>query len=267
MSTTAKVLNVGPKGTQSQSEIRNRIENKQVEIKNWADFHAKISRMSDTAWIFRGVSSPRHYPIPSIGREDQYGPYKRAQEERLFGAFKDRIVSLVPRSGMDDWELLAHAQHVGVPTRLLDWSLSPLVAAFFALCEDSAEDRLIYCAKYSAYIYEVDRKGLSPFENTKEGRFSSPLIFERIRAQRGVFTIHPDPTKLFLPKTSKVLRIKNSFVKEFRKNLFKYGVDYWHVFPDMEGLGKQLKWQYSNKIGLGSLFLKKSGAKKPNSKA
>lgn len=241
----------------SNVDIKSKIDNGHIEVKNWQDFITRISRLSDTSWIFRGVSSPSHYLIPSIGRESQFGPYKRAQEERLFGVFKDRVIAIELRSDFDDWQWLAYAQHVGVPTRLLDWSTSPLIAAFFALSEDKDTDRVIYCAKYSTYIHEVDRLDLSPFENNSVGRFSPPLAFERLRWQRGVFTIHPDPTKPFYHSSMKTFLIKNELVKEFRKKLFKFGIDYWHIYPDAHGLGQQIKWQYANKIGLGSLFMKR----------
>ncbi len=240
----------------SQAVIKAKIDENQIVVRDWSHFHDRIARMSDTGWIFRGVSAPDHYPLPSIGREKQYGHYKRAQEERLFRAFKDRVVAIAPMTGFDDWQLLAYAQHVGVPTRLLDWSTSPLIGAFFALASDVATDRMIYCINYSTYIYEVDAAAVSPFDCSKEGRFSPPLAFDRLRWQRGVFTIYPGPTKMFYRENMKVIRIKQALVQDFRKRLFKYGIDYWHIYPDIHGLGHQLQWQYKNKIGLGTVFMK-----------
>ncbi len=239
----------------SQQAIKARITNSQTIVGTWDHLHRLLGKMTDTAWIFRGVSSPEHYPIPSIGREKQYGPYKRAQEERLFQEFKHRAVTLIHAPEFDNWHWLAYAQHLGVPTRLLDWTASPLIAAFFALQGNSNTDRAIYCVKYSKYIHEVDQKTDSPFDCLTEGRFTPPFVFDRIRAQRGLFTVHPVPTKIFYAENMKVLRIPVDKVEGFRKSLFKYGVDHWYVYPDAEGLGQQMRWQYKAKIGLGSVFM------------
>jgi hypothetical protein len=95
-----------------QAEIRKKIDANQMRVRDWTDFHARISKMSDTTWIFRGVSAPHHYPQPSIGRECQYGPYKLAQEERLLRAFKDRAVALMPAVGHEALRAVA-AIYVG----------------------------------------------------------------------------------------------------------------------------------------------------------
>jgi len=249
---------MGTKSELSQVEIQRAIDTNHIKIKDWADFHAKLEGMRDTGWIFRGVSSPGHYPIPSIGREKVFGPYKRVQEERLFQEFKDRAIALMNDARFNDWDWLAYAQHIGVPTRLLDWTASPLVATFFALESDSREDRVVYAVKYSRFIHEVDHKKCGPFENSRIGRFTAPLAFDRIRAQRGLFTIHPDPTKIFYPRSMKTLLIESSKAPEFRRRLFKYGIDHWHVYPDTHGLGRQLNWQYKNKVGLGQVFSDKA---------
>lgn len=233
------------------------IDSAHVDIKSWKDLHGKLESMRDSGWIFRGVSSPKHYLIPSIGRETVYGPYKLAQEQHLFEEFKNRAVSLIKNHRFDDWDWLAYAQHIGVPTRLLDWSTSPLTALYFALELEGDTDRILYAVKYSRYLREVDHHNTTPFTNTTEGRFTAPLAFDRIRAQRGIFTIHPMPTQIFNPKNLKSFRIKASDVKDYRRKLFKYGIDHWHIYPDSHGLGMQLAWQLKNKVGLGSIFLNK----------
>lgn len=240
---------------ESQASIKARIDRNQEVIKSWTDLHSKLEQMRDTAWIFRGVTGIDHYPIPSIGREALFGHYKRAQEERLFQEFKDRAISLLHDHRLTEWDWLAFAQHIGVPTRLLDWTASPMVAAFFAIESDVKRDRLIYAVKYSRYLFEVENDRCSPFENKTEGRFTAPLIFDRIRAQRGLFTIHPHPTLIFSPKGMRMLRIPYEMVADFRRRLFKYGVDHWFIYPDAQGLGKQMNWQYKNRVGLGRIFM------------
>jgi hypothetical protein len=241
----------------SQKEIRHRIANSRIVVESWEGLHNLFSKMTDTAWIFRGVSSPQHYPVPSIGRESIYGRYKQAQEERLLQEFKHRAVALLRAPDFTDWHWLAYAQHLGVPTRLLDWSASPLIATFFALQGDAETDRGIYCVKYSKFLHEVDQNSKSPFHSMAEGRFTPPLAFDRIRAQRGLFTFHPYPTKTFYRDSLTVVVIPRKYVERFRKALFKYGIDHWYVYPDAEGLGQQMRWQYKTKVGLGSVFMDK----------
>jgi hypothetical protein len=238
----------------SQKEIRLAVDNGHVEIKNWTHLHSEFEKTRDTGWIFRGVTSPSHYLVPSIGREGVFGRYKKAQEERLFEEFKNRAIALMRDGRFNDWDWLAYAQHIGVPTRLLDWTASPLAATFFAVESDTDEDRVIYAVMYSKYIFEIDHKQCGPFENATEGRFTAPLAFDRIRAQRGLFTIHPDPTLIFYPRGLKTWLIKASLASDFRRRLFKYGFDYWHMYPDHQGLGLQLAWQFRHKVGLGSVF-------------
>lgn len=106
------------------------------------------------------------------------------------------------RIGIDDWppeelfEALAVAQHHGVPTRLLDLSYNPLVAAYFAA--ENPPDR----AKQVA-VWCIDRQLLALA--TKELRCSLRFVTvpkarnSNLAAQEGLFLLDLDASKQSRP--------------------------------------------------------------------
>ncbi len=83
--------------------------------------------------VYRGSADARWPLLTSLDRLGGITPphTKRGLEEHILRNFQ-RYSRPHLASARNDWELLVAAQHHGLPTRLLDWSYSPLVAAHFA---------------------------------------------------------------------------------------------------------------------------------------
>lgn len=89
-------------------------------------------------YIFRGQADANWELVTSFDRVYSHVPSKKRRiiEQELIDAFclncERHIRSSYKFSEMDIMEKKSMAQHYGVPTRLLDWSYSPFIAAYFA---------------------------------------------------------------------------------------------------------------------------------------
>jgi hypothetical protein len=114
---------------------------------------------------FRGHAQANWPLIPFLARN----PDHLGQETEIIKRFIQLAVPhLAKDTPRDDWEWIFLMQHHRVPTRLLDWSESPLAALWFAVSSTNADD----VANAGAFWC------LAPLALNKEARFRGRLETE-----------------------------------------------------------------------------------------
>jgi FRG domain-containing protein len=114
-----------------------------VRCQHWDGFKRRVypalfadSTFAEGAYLFRGVADEDWRLVSSFDRYAQSLPLgERAKAaNELLTLFTEECASdtTIDASPDDEFERVAVAQHHGLPTRALDWSRSPYVAAFFA---------------------------------------------------------------------------------------------------------------------------------------
>ncbi len=122
-------------------------------FETWADLKQRLSSFSP-AWVFRGHAGAS-WPL-ATAMERTESTDRAADEWRMIDHFRRRAsLHLPPQLHLEDEDVfgwMALMQHYGAPTRLLDVTRSPYVAAFFALEEPTCGDEA------DAAIWAVDTR-------------------------------------------------------------------------------------------------------------
>jgi hypothetical protein len=185
------------------------------------------------------------------------------QEERILRIFKRKAIhflNVVPDRD-DDFEWLALMQDHGAPTRLLDFTWSPYVAAFFAL-HDATEEGVIWACNPAELerVKHFPREARDAFRKhilAEKGSFvwlGEPYAMNRrLIAQSGTFLVpgvldrsieeivkeYSNPRNTLIKFILPADRVREKGMRE----LYRMNITQSTLFPDLDGLARSLAYE------------------------
>lgn len=233
------------------------------------------TRPPRTLW-YRGQSSSKYELIPSTFR-GRYGALFERNMTRDFRLMAPTLLDRVPTSELS-WLFLM--QHYGLPTRLLDWTGSHLVALYFAVEQvddsSSAAVWVIRPGKLNAavlgevtiatqshpalqeYLLGPEHMRAREVEGVDAVAVRPEFESQRIVAQRGGFTLH-GRRPLGLESICEdlatrgngnvplaMLEIEPSAKRTILRELMAAGVSCSTIYPELQGIAQELKLRYSD---------------------
>lgn len=230
--------------------------------------------------VYHGVTRAAQPLLTSLDRLGGTDPphTKAALEEHILRNFIRYARPYFNTSPVNDWETLVVAQHHGLPTRLLDWSHSPLVAAHFATVGEGSADRAIWQLDWRQVHRAFGFPELALLTQDLDGLFGTagqftpwvlfkvpadtspfacllepPSLDVRLVAQVAAFTLCSDKTRSFdeflerhgLSTALTRFIIPATAVARLRDQLDLAGIDERRLFPGLDGIAVQMRRYYS----------------------
>lgn len=223
---------------------------------------ADLDGHTEPAW-YRGHANSKWKLVPHYQRLRRPPP-----ESVLINRFRQNAKLLLNDSPMCAFDWLFVMQHYGVPTRLLDWTESPLVALYFAVIEHPKSDGTLWLLKPLDLNRQTTSKPeevnfipsfedeliqnyatLSVEKNPQKGMLPIAVIAARntprIQAQLGVFTIshHTVSPIEELGDKSHVIayKIPAKSKPDIRHELKLLAVTKFQVFPELSSIGDNIR--------------------------
>ena len=230
--------------------------------------------------LYRGLPNASYSLLTTLQRNCK--DKQKTVENSVLRNFAKYAASEDPQINESVWRQMVIGQHHGLPTRLLDWSYSPLVALHFATSgEDFGKmddhDCVVWkidveeihsllpkryrqnLAKEGAYLFTVDMLGeltedLNNYDSDMGDRsmviLEPPSIDQRIINQYSYFSVTPSDIlcmeEFLATYTTKTIRyvISKELRWQVRDMLDKANINERTMYPGLDGLTAWLKRHY-----------------------
>lgn len=201
-------------------------------------------------FVYRGMSRAEHDLITSLLRVMGDDPSREGHLLRNFRKYAHRNAF----AGDSIWNWLALAQHHGLPTRLLDWTYSPLVALHNATENTAhfATDGVVWCVDHGAANVELPPELKALLAEEGSDVFTAELLDRVAPTLRDLDALQPEPFVIFLEPPSLDERIINQFALFSLMSSPTARLDHWLAnHPQLVRrilVPAELKWEVRDKL-------------------
>ena len=253
-----------------------------VRLKDWKEFKNFIRQLSEN-WAFRGQANAQWVLNNSIERTE-FIHFHKGIEADFLAEFQRGARNYLTNDQIPEHliEWLAMMQHHGAPTRLLDLTKSPYIAAFFAF-EQSIIQEDYHVGIWGVNIEYLKQKALEILSQEFEEALNesknliNEKLFEKIFYQNNrnlVFPVEPfrmnrryslqqsvfistgiseiplmeqmQFLKENLAKSVIKIEVPTDFKKEVLRDLQIMNLNRASLFPDLDGYAASLRLRYNS---------------------
>jgi hypothetical protein len=180
------------------------------------------------------------------------GDYPTLEKHLLRNFRKYAHRRVVERDSM--WHWLSVAQHYGLPTRLLDWTYSPLAALHFATAHLDKFDRdgAVWGVNYLLAHQLVPDRLRARLDQEGANVFTVEMLSEEVKTLKELEALSPEPFALFFEPPSIDDRIVNQFaffsvISDVRTSLDDWIAAHPGVWRKIV-IPADLKWEIRDKL-------------------